>query len=107
MLPGHSSGTILLKAKGIALGVILDIELEEKEISLDSGDVVVLYTDGVTEAINESEEQFGPDRLTAIIERTRNLPASEIVQQIQQGVLEFSGGQPQFDDITLMVLKIV
>ena len=101
-------GTVrfLLKAKGVALGVLPDIELEEKEIKLDSGDVVVLYTDGVTEAINAREEQFGQERVIAITGQNRNLRASDIMQRIKEGVLEFSRGQPQFDDITLMVLKV-
>lgn len=97
---------IMLKARGVALGVVPDMQLEEKEITLDSNDVVVLYTDGVTEAINDKEEQFGQDRMLAIAEETRNLPAAEMVQRIKDAVLEFSLGQPQFDDITLMVLKI-
>jgi sigma-B regulation protein RsbU (phosphoserine phosphatase) len=67
---------------------------------------VVLYTDGVTEAINDREEEFGQDRLKAIAEQARNLSASEIMQRIKDSVLEFSRGQPQFDDITLMVLKV-
>jgi len=97
---------IMLKAAGIALGIVPDIELEEKEIALDSGDVVVLYTDGVTEAVNDREEEFGQDRLKTIAEQARNLSASEIMQRIKDSVLEFSRGQPQFDDITLMVLKV-
>ena len=106
MLRKGANDLILLKAKGVALGVLPDIELEEKEIKLDSGDVVVLYTDGVTEAINAREEQFGQERVIAITGQNRNLRASEIMQKIKEGVLEFSRGQPQFDDITLMILKI-
>lgn len=101
-----ATDVIMLKAEGIALGIVPDIELEEKEIALDSGDVVVLYTDGVTEAINNKEEEFGQDRLKAIAEQARNLSASEITQRIKDSVLEFSRGQPQFDDVTLMVLKV-
>ena len=101
-----ATDVIMLKAEGIALGIIPDIELEEKEIALDSGDVVVLYTDGVTEAINGREEEFGQDRLKAVAEQARDLSASEIAQRIKDGVLEFSRGQPQFDDLTLMVLKV-
>ncbi|MBC8275779.1 MAG: SpoIIE family protein phosphatase [Chloroflexi bacterium] len=106
VLPSCGSDTIMLQAKGIALGVVPDIGLEEKEITLGSGDVVVLYTDGVTEAINNEEEQFGQSRLLAIAEQFRSLSASDILQRIQQEVFEFSSGQPQFDDFTLMVLKI-
>ncbi len=107
MLGESSGGTIMLEARGIALGVMPDIKLEEKEISLRQGDILVLYTDGVTEAINDTMEQFGMQRLTNVVEQSRNLPASEIVKRIEQAVTEFSQGQPQFDDITLMVLKII
>jgi len=107
VLAGCGSDTIMLQAKGIALGVVPDIGLEEKEITLSSGDVVVLYTDGVTEAINNEEKQFGQSRLLAIAEQFRSLSASDIIKRIQQEVFEFSSGQPQFDDFTLMVLKIV
>jgi serine phosphatase RsbU (regulator of sigma subunit) len=106
MLRKGGNDIIMLKARGVALGVVPDIGLEEKEIKLDTGDIVVLYTDGVTEAINGREEQFGQDRVITITEKSRNWTAAEIMQQIKDRVLEFSHGQPQFDDITLMVLKI-
>jgi len=106
MLRKGGNDIILLKARGVALGVVPDIGLEEKEIKLDTGDIVVLYTDGVTEAINGREEQFGQDRVITITEKSRNWTAAEIMHQIKDRVLEFSHGQPQFDDITLMVLKI-
>ncbi len=96
----------MLEAKGIALGVMQDIELEEKEISLGEGDIVILYTDEVTESINNKEEQFGQRRLIQVIEEGRNLPAQELIERIQQEVTAFSEGQPQFDDFTLMILKI-
>jgi serine phosphatase RsbU (regulator of sigma subunit) len=106
MLRKGNKDIIMLKARGVALGVVPDIGLEEKQITLNKGDVVVLYTDGVTEAINDKEEQFGTDRLVAITEQNRELPAIEIMQRIKDGVVEFSQGQPQFDDITLMILKV-
>jgi sigma-B regulation protein RsbU (phosphoserine phosphatase) len=106
MLRRDGRGIALLEAKGIALGVMPDIGLEEREISLQEGDMVVLYTDGVTEAINNKEEQFGKERLISIAEKNCSLPASELVKRIQQEITEFSQGQPQFDDLTLMILKV-
>jgi len=106
MLRENGNVLIMLEAKGIALGIMPSIELEEKEIILRQGDIVVLYTDGVTEAINDKEEQFGVQRLVSTIEENRNLSASELIKQIQQAVTEFSQGQPQFDDLTLMILKV-
>lgn len=106
MLWRDGGDIIILEAKGIALGAMQDIELEEKEISLGEGDIVILYTDEVTESINNKEEQFGQRRLIQVIEEGRNLPAQELIERIQQEVTAFSEGQPQFDDFTLMILKI-
>jgi HAMP domain-containing protein len=106
MLPGRGGATIMLKAKGMALGIMPDIHLEEKEIQLETGDVVTLYTDGVTEAINKKNEQFGTERLATVVDSNHNLSASEIVKRVEQEVTEFSQGQPQFDDITLLILKV-
>jgi phosphoserine phosphatase RsbU/P len=106
MLQGHGGDTIMLKAKGVALGIMPDIELEEKEIHLEKGDMVTLYTDGVTEAINKKNEQFGPERLITVVTSNQNLSAAEIIKKVEQEVTEFSQGQPQFDDITLLILKM-
>ncbi|MGB7001764.1 MAG: SpoIIE family protein phosphatase [Halobacteriota archaeon] len=94
-----------LDAKGIALGAIADIELEERKIILDGGDTVVFYTDGVTEAINEGMEQFGEERLITTIKVNHELSANDMIEKIKVEVLAFCGDEPQFDDITLMVLK--
>lgn|GEM_PF-5931323 len=65
---------ILLKADGIALGVEQNITLEERMIQLDRGDLLVLYTDGVTEAIDRHEQEFGEERLIALAQQYSNLP---------------------------------
>ena len=98
---------VLLKAKGIALGVLEDITLQEEEIKLETGDLVVLFTDGVTEAINAAKEQFGQERLFEVVHRNRDLAAREIIRKVQDEVKAFAGAQPQFDDITLMVLRVL
>ncbi len=95
-----------LKATGIILGVMDDAEYEERTVDLAGGDLLLLYTDGVTEAINPEEEQFGEERLIATVQEYRHLPSNEIVERIQQAVFAFCGREPQFDDLTLMVLKV-
>jgi sigma-B regulation protein RsbU (phosphoserine phosphatase) len=87
------------------LGAIENGEYSSRTLSIDSGDVIVMYTDGVTESINEKEELFGEDRLKAIIRENARLSSQEILDRILSGVLEFSGDMPQFDDITLLVVK--
>ncbi|MDN7024332.1 PAS domain S-box protein [Methanoculleus sp. FWC-SCC1] len=90
---------------GIVLGAFENQEYFSRSLSIGPDDLVVMYTDGVTEAINAEEELFGTDRLTAIIRETARLPAQEILDRILSGVREFSGDMPQFDDITLLVIK--
>jgi phosphoserine phosphatase RsbU/P len=105
LLQNASPDVRLLKAKGIALGVIDEIELQSVRVDLKPGDVLVLYTDGVTEAINALEEEFGEERLLRIITENRNRPAQEILDQILSEITAFAGDRPQYDDITLMVLR--
>ena len=64
-----------------------------------------MYTDGVTESINAHEELFGEERLYQILRENSTLPAREIIDRILTGIVEFTGDMPQFDDITLLVIK--
>jgi sigma-B regulation protein RsbU (phosphoserine phosphatase) len=107
LLKETAGGVILLEAKGIALGVLDDISLEERELELASNDVVIFYTDGVTESINEKEEQFGQERLIAAIEKSIDLPVQDLIDKVKEEVTTFAQGQPQFDDLTLVALKAV
>ncbi len=94
-----------LRCPGIALGVLEEIHLTDKETRLEPGDMLVLYTDGVTEAINADEEEFGLERLTDIVTAQRAAPAPEILQQVDEDVTVFVAGQAPFDDVTLVVVK--
>jgi len=79
---------------------------QEQTIRLSSGDILIFYTDGVTEAKNEDEtEEFGEERLYECIKNNRGRSASEIKEAIKNEVLEFSGGV-QHDDITLIVVRV-
>jgi len=101
------SGTIEeLEGTGIALGIMDDAEYTQKEVRMSPGDTMILYTDGVTEAINEREEMFEVERLVDVIKETTNATAQETLDRIISSVFQFSGSQPQFDDITLMVIKV-
>jgi sigma-B regulation protein RsbU (phosphoserine phosphatase) len=83
-----------------------DIELAEVEVELKSGDIIVLHTDGVNEATNARDEQFGHERLMKAIRDCHTLPAEDMIRSIRDEVIAFAGEQPQFDDITLMLLKV-
>jgi serine phosphatase RsbU (regulator of sigma subunit) len=96
-----------LPATGIALGVIGDRGYREYSAALASGDVIVLYTDGITEAMNAQEEMFGTARLIGVIGENRTRSPQEIIDAVIDCVLAFSGSEPQYDDITIMVVKVV
>ncbi|MBF0564345.1 MAG: SpoIIE family protein phosphatase [Nitrospirae bacterium] len=107
LLLKKEGGFLELAATGIMLGALENIELEEVSMKIESGDILVLYTDGATDAINKDREFFGMDRLREVILRYSNGSSRELAEAIKGAVLQFAGDQPQFDDITLMVVKIL
>jgi serine phosphatase RsbU (regulator of sigma subunit)/putative methionine-R-sulfoxide reductase with GAF domain len=94
-----------LRTPGIALGVIDEVHLHEASTVLEPGDVLVCYTDGVTETVNEALEAFEVDGLRAVIARHAHESATMIVQAILGAISRHSEGQPPFDDVTLVVIK--
>jgi sigma-B regulation protein RsbU (phosphoserine phosphatase) len=101
-----SSGrTEELAAHGIVLGILENIELEEREIQMASGDFLVFYTDGVNEAVNMDEEEFGLERLTAVIAANAEGTAEKILWAIVDAVNDFTANTAQYDDFTLFVVK--
>jgi sigma-B regulation protein RsbU (phosphoserine phosphatase) len=96
-----------LHEHGMALGVLLDAPLSEHTIQLEPGDVLALYTDGVTEALNIDGEEFGMERLEQALQANADHSAEDIVAAIDAAVDEFVGNEPPFDDFTLVVMKRV
>ncbi len=92
-------------APGIALGVLEDIELEEREIDVAPGDLLVFYTDGVTEAMNTGGQQFDGERLRAAVAANPDASAQQILSAVVDAVRAFTGDAPQSDDLTLFVAK--
>ncbi|MCI0397763.1 MAG: SpoIIE family protein phosphatase [Chloroflexi bacterium] len=97
--------TSLLQSDGIALGVLEEVRIQQKETRLRPGDIVVFYTDGVTEAVNEDLDEFGLDRLCLIAQKARDQDAAGIVAAITNAVQDHAGDASQFDDVTLVVVK--
>ncbi len=95
-----------LHPTGAAIGLIEEAEFHEKTIDLGMGDLLVMYTDGVTEAINQQNEQFGSDRLVNIVEPLRECPPADVVREIRLGLHRFNGDHPHEDDITLVTVRI-
>lgn len=97
---------IELDKGGLMVGVIADgIEYETGSVTLEDDDVLVMYTDGVTEAQNILKEDYGDDRLKTLVKENVNDNAGELSIKIKNALKEFAGSAKQFDDITLIVIK--
>lgn len=90
---------------GAAIGLMEEFKVKRKDVQLEAGDILLLYTDGVTEAENLQKEQFGRDRLANMIRQNADLSANEIIQKILGAVNEFAAGTTLADDATLVVYK--
>jgi sigma-B regulation protein RsbU (phosphoserine phosphatase) len=96
----------LLSAGGPVIGTFLDEPYEHETIQLVSGDLLVVYTDGVTEALNSAGVEFGEEQLRSTVVESLRLSARETAEKLIAKVLEWQGQASQHDDITLMVLKV-
>jgi serine phosphatase RsbU (regulator of sigma subunit)/pSer/pThr/pTyr-binding forkhead associated (FHA) protein len=95
----------MLEGGGTVLGILSIAPYSEMHAQLDHGDMLVLYSDGVTEANNPAYDEFDEERFIEVLKTHRTLPATEIVQAVIKAVTEFAAGAPQADDITLLVAK--
>ncbi len=113
---GHNPGILLradgghelLKSSGTVLGILPELGYESSEVTLSDGDLLLVYSDGVTEAVKAgTETEFGEDRLIETVREHRDLPAEEIVRELNQILEEWTRGHPPDDDITILAAKKV
>lgn len=104
LLRGDGS-VVQLVDGGVALGVMAQAHYEERPIAVRPGDLLVMYTDGVSEAESEAGELFGPRRVEESALKRSAQSAQEIVEGIVSDVLEWTGSRGQNDDLTLIVIK--
>ena len=103
----HSDGTSmeLPQTNGVALGVMGGMEYEQSKITLEPGDTAVFYTDGVSEAMNGENEEFGMDRFSQVFANAPPSGAIAANKAVFEAVQQFADGTPQSDDITCLVLR--
>jgi len=94
-----------IKSPGIALGVVDEAFIGSTSLTLQPNEVLLLYTDGITEAIKADQSDFGLERLQTIMRQSRHLSAQAIADEILNAVNQFVGTEPAFDDQTMLVLK--
>jgi phosphoserine phosphatase RsbU/P len=104
----RASGEVkMLEGGGPVLGILSIAPYKEDAERLEPGDMLVLYSDGVTEATNLDYEEFDEERFIEVLRRNRTEPASRIVEAVTAALAEFTGAAPQADDITLLVARRV
>ena len=103
----HADGTVeMVKSpSNLVLGVMEGMSFRSESIQLNPGDALVMYTDGVTEAENKSQSQFGDSRLAAALKELKGASSKQIVDTINAKVKEFIDGASQSDDITQLVIR--
>jgi sigma-B regulation protein RsbU (phosphoserine phosphatase) len=104
-LLGADGGTQRLRTGGVVLSILEDFSYDEETVGMGPGDILVIYSDGITEAVNPAEEQFGDERLAVVIRDHRQENAAGLMESIIKEVTAFAGGRAQADDMTLVVVK--
>jgi serine phosphatase RsbU (regulator of sigma subunit)/DNA-binding transcriptional regulator YhcF (GntR family) len=95
-----------LRAGAVPIGMFADTQFAATKFQLAKDDVLVAYTDGITEAANTSGELWGLERLESLLRSCSRMASSEIVERILAEVSDFANGEPQRDDVTLVVMKV-
>ncbi|MEW6509801.1 MAG: GAF domain-containing SpoIIE family protein phosphatase [Bacteroidota bacterium] len=90
---------------GIVLSIMEDYPFEEETVALAPGDCLVMFSDGITEAVNAAQEQFGDSRVVSVVAAHRLEPAEAVIDAIVGSVIAHAGGAPQADDMTIVVLR--
>lgn len=95
-----------LDAEGLIIGVKEDVFFEEKSILLDPGDILLLYTDGLTESTNSDGEMFGIDRLITLLKELSNEPIQTIIDSIYRNMIGFTENRPLADDVSIVAMRV-
>jgi sigma-B regulation protein RsbU (phosphoserine phosphatase) len=106
VLMKETSGERRLEAGGPVVGLLPLAEYEAQSLILEPGDLLVAYTDGISEAMTADYEEWGEDRMLAAVPCRPNVPAAEVLEGIFRAADEFTAGAEQHDDMTLLVMKL-
>jgi sigma-B regulation protein RsbU (phosphoserine phosphatase) len=110
---GHNTPLLLrrngqiekLEQGGLPVGMMPGVKYQEGTVAFEPGDVLVIYSDGITESVNDQDEEFGEERLVEVIRHNLNRSASGIRDRIDEALSRFVGTTAAVDDMTLMIIK--
>jgi sigma-B regulation protein RsbU (phosphoserine phosphatase) len=92
---------------GPVIGLFRDCRYEQGSFALEPGDLLVLFTDGISESMNGDDEEWGEERLIDFAKTCYGLTAAEAMSRIMEAAQAFAAGAPQHDDMTVVVLRVV
>ncbi len=95
-----------LETGGMVIGSMPDAAYEQATLTLEPADLLIIFTDGVSEAQNAAEEEFGEERVAEVVKAAPDLPVRDLIRRILDAVEVFAAGAPQYDDLTLVVLRV-
>ncbi len=95
------------RIEGVPLGLLENRDYDEVTFEAKPGDVILLYSDGIQDQLNEAEEEYGRQRLATVLQRLDSEPPKKIVDEIMKDLDEFRGAAPVFDDDTLIAIRVV
>ncbi len=104
---GERHDLMRLDASGPVIGLFQECSYTKRTVTLEEGDVLVLYTDGISEAMNAAGEEWGEQRLAQVIGASRALPAREVIDRILRTCDDFVAGAAQYDDMTLITARVI
>jgi sigma-B regulation protein RsbU (phosphoserine phosphatase) len=96
-----------LTVGGLVVGMLPDVQYQKEQVILQSGDLLLVYSDGVSEAMNLQDEEFGEERIRNVIDKNRKLSVSDLRDAILKEIAEFVGEAPQNDDLTMVIARIL
>jgi sigma-B regulation protein RsbU (phosphoserine phosphatase) len=96
---------IRLELSGPVVGLLRDAEFEQSRITLEPGDILLAFTDGISESMTADQEEWGEERMISCLERNAALPADGLLNALLDEATDFAAGAPQYDDMTLLVCK--
>jgi sigma-B regulation protein RsbU (phosphoserine phosphatase) len=94
-----------LEAGGIPIGIFADTPYRVGTTRMESGDWLVIFTDGVVEAVNQKDEEYGEERVMAVVDRGSGSSPTELLRSLLEELDRHVGNTPQHDDITCLLLK--
>jgi sigma-B regulation protein RsbU (phosphoserine phosphatase) len=104
----RANGTVdYLREGGMVVGMFPSVKFDRGHVRMEPGDIFVACTDGITEAMNAQDDEYGSERLIDLVARERSLPAEEIVQSVLTEVDHFSRGGTHEDDRVILIMKVV